>query len=198
MSKLKIDKLIIVEGKYDKIRLENIVEANIFAVNGFRVFNDKSIKETIKTLAKNNGAIILTDSDTAGYRIRVYLSEILVGCEVVNLFSPEIQGREKRKTEASASGLVGIEGTPDDLLIKLLEECVSCKETSSEIGYNDLYELGLMGKSGSKSRKNRLLNHLGIQKNISNTFLIRILNDKFTKDELYDYILRNDYIRKDV
>lgn len=192
MSKLKIDKLIIVEGKYDKIRLENIVDANIIAVNGFRIFNDKNIKETIKTLAKNNGAIILTDSDTAGYRIRVYLSEILTGCEVINVFSPEIPGKEKRKTEISASGFLGVEGTPDDVLIELLTDCVTHKDTFSEIEYSDLYELGLMGKSDSKSRKNELLLHLGIQRNISNTFLLRILNDKFTKNELYRFVLNSN------
>lgn len=185
MAKLKIDKLIIVEGKYDKIRLENIVDADIIAVNGFSLFNDGDIKLTIRTIAKNKGVLIFTDSDTAGYKIRVYLNEWLKDCDVINVFAPEIEGKEHRKIQPSASGLLGVEGLDDELIIELLKEYGSVKDKRTEITFADLYNLGLMGTDGSKKRKNELLKMLGIQKNISNNFFLRILNDKFTKDEFY-------------
>ena len=192
MHKLKIDRLIIVEGRYDKIRLSNIVDADIIAVNGFSVFKDDSMKKTLKKLAREKGVIILTDSDTAGYRIRVFISQILSGCDVVNILAPQITGKEKRKTNPSAQGYVGIEGTEDDILIKLLSEYVSDKEVKCDIMPSDLYQLGFIGCDGAKEKKNKLLLSLGVQQNISNNFLLRLLNQKYTKEEFYTYYGGND------
>ena len=186
MDKLKIDRLIIVEGKYDKIRLSNIVDADIISVNGFSVFKDNELKKTIKNLAAEKGVLILTDSDTAGYKIRVYLQKILNGCDIANAFAPEIKGKEKRKQQPSASGFVGIEGTDDNLLKNVLLEYAKDSRTDAQITFSDLYELGYLGTSGASRRKNKLLEFLGVQKNISNTFLLRILNRKMTREEFYD------------
>lgn len=189
MDKLKIKRLILVEGMYDKIRLENIVDAPVIAVNGFRIFNDSKMKATVLSLAKDNGVLILTDSDTAGYKIRVYLSKILSGCDVVHVFAPEIQGREKRKTTPSSAGLLGIEGIDDNTLYKLLSKCTDTVENREDITVSLLYELGYVGCAGAKEKKNKLLQYLGVQKNISNTFLIRILNSKFNRDEFINLII---------
>lgn len=190
MDKLVVNRLVIVEGKYDKIRLENIIDAQIIAVNGFTIYNDKALKETLKSITHKNGAIILTDSDVAGYKIRVYLNEILNGYDIINLFAPEIYGKEKRKNHASASGLIGIEGTDDGILRRLFSE-FSTDKVNNCINSIDLYELGYMGKEKSKERKNLLLKQLGVQRNISNKFLLRILNDKFTKEEFYSLDLKS-------
>ena len=186
MHKLKIDRLIIVEGKYDKIRLSNVVDADVIAVNGFSVFKDEEMKRTLKQLASQKGVLILTDSDTAGYKIRVFISQILSGCDVVNVLAPQISGKEKRKTAPSAQGYVGIEGTDDEVLVKLLSEFVSDKEIKADILPSDLFQLGYMGCDGAKERKNALLLSLGVQQNISNKFLLRLLNQKYTREEFYN------------
>ncbi len=185
MQKLNISKLIIVEGKYDKIRLSNVVDANIIAINGFSVYNDDKLKKTIKKLAKDNGAIILTDSDTAGYKLRVYVSKILSNEDVINIFTPQIEGKEKRKAKASAQGYIGVEGIDDQTIYSLLKQYSDINEVRNDITVSDLYDLGFVGVKGAKERKNGLLANLGIQQNISNKFLLRILNDNYTKKEFY-------------
>lgn len=186
LQKIKIDKLVIVEGKYDKIRLSNIINAEIIAVNGFSVFNDNALKETLKNLAREKGALILTDSDIAGYKIRVYLSKILGNVEIINVLAPPIQGKEKRKAYPSAQGFVGIEGTSDEILYNLLSRYSEDKETRDDIKPVHLYELGFVGKENSKKMKKSLTDKLGVQPNISNKFLLRILNDRYTLFEFYD------------
>ena len=185
MEKLKIDKLIVVEGKYDKIRLSNIVDAKIIETGGFSIFKNKDAKNTIKQLAKNNGVIILTDSDTAGYKIRVYLSKILGAQNVVNVMPPQIKGKEKRKQSMSAEGFVGIEGTDDKTLVELLSQYTTEKKPVGDMTVADLYAVGLVGVNGAKERKNQLLSHLGVQQNISNNFLLSILNERYTREQFY-------------
>lgn len=185
MAKLKIDKLIIVEGKYDKIRLSNIVDAYIIDVGGFAVFNDPKIKNTLKQLTRQHGAIVLTDSDTAGYKIRVYLTQLLGADNIINVMPPQIEGKEKRKPQPSAQGYLGIEGTDDDILVELLKKHATDRKPVGDMTVTDLYEVGLIGTCGAKQRKNQLLLSLGVQKNISNNFLLKILNERYTKSEFY-------------
>ena len=187
MDKLNIDKLILVEGKYDKIRLENIVNSDIFVLNGFGIFKNKTAISTIKKLSRNKEILILTDSDTAGYKIRVYLSSVLEGYKITNVFIPQIVGKEKRKTLPSAEGFLGVEGVSDDQLREVLEKFTTDIQKREEISVSDLFKLGLTGGDGSKKRKNQLLKSLGVQQNISNRFLLRILNDRFTLDEFLNY-----------
>lgn len=185
MSKLKIDRLIIVEGKYDKVRLENIVDAPIIDINGFNIFKDEKLKDTLKSLSEN-GVIVLTDSDTAGYRIRVYLSKILGGDKITDVFVPQIPGKESRKRAASAEGYLGVEGISGDVLKDCLKNYCSGNPMRSDIDTADLYELGYIGRPGSRQKKNALLKHLGVQSNISNKFLLKIINQKYTRAEFAD------------
>ena len=189
MAKLKIDKLIVVEGKYDKIKLSNIVDANIIDVGGFSLYNNKNLISTLKTLAKQNGVIILTDSDVAGYKIRVYLNKILSGCQIQNVLAPQIQGKESRKTTYSKQGFLGIEGIDDSTILSLLSQYSnSSAKKVGDISVSNLYELGLCGKPESKQKKNLLLKNLGVQQNISNNFLLNLLNQRFTTQQFYDYV----------
>ena len=185
MQKLKIDKLIIVEGKYDKIRLSNIVDANIIETGGFSIFKDAKAKATLKNLARQNGALILTDSDTAGYNIRVYLSKILGTQNITHVMTPQIKGKERRKAVPSAQGFVGIEGTDDKILYDLLKEYSVDKKPVGNMTQADLFAVGLMGAEGSKDRKNKFLSSIGIQQNISNNFFLNILNERFTREQFY-------------
>lgn len=185
MQKLKIDKLIIVEGKYDKIRLSNIVDANIIETGGFSIFKDEKTKNTIKNLVRGRGALILTDSDTAGYNIRVYLSKILGKKNVTHVMVPQIEGKERRKKAPSAQGYVGVEGTDDKILYDILKEYSTDKIALGDMNEADLYAVGLMGVCGAKERKNKLLISLGVQQNISNKFLLNILNERYTREQFY-------------
>ena len=193
MDKLVIDKLIVVEGKYDKITLENIVDADIFVVNGFSVFKNRKIKESLKLLSKGRGVIVLTDSDTAGYKIRVYLSKILCNEEVVNVFLPQIVGKEKRKERPSAEGFVGVEGVNSELLYSVLSEYQTKRPLRKEIDTVALYNYGFTGKENSKQRKKELCDFLGVQPNISNGFLLRLLNYKYTLKQFIELPINKEY-----
>ena len=97
----KIKEAIVVEGTYDEIRLSGFVDTVIIKTNGFSIFNDKGKLETLKTLAKNGGIVILTDSDSAGFKIRNYIRQYITDGTVKNAYIPDIQGKEKRKNQAS-------------------------------------------------------------------------------------------------
>lgn len=187
MEKIKISKLILVEGKYDKITLENIVDADIIAVDGFGAFKNKQRLETIKRLASQKGAIIFTDSDVAGYKIRVYLEKVLCGKNVVNAFIPQIEGKEKRKENFSKQGYLGVEGMDATTIKNALLPYVSDTINRNDIDVSTLFKLGYTGSVNSKQKKNQLLKSLGIQVDISNKFLLRILNERFTIDEFINY-----------
>ena len=120
MNRIPIKQIVIVEGKYDKITLENVIDATIIPCNGFGIFKNEDQKRALREMAKRNGAIILTDSDRAGGVIRSYLNSILQGTEVYTLYVPAVFGKEKRKTSYSKEGLLGVEGTDYKTLYNFL------------------------------------------------------------------------------
>ena len=111
---IRLDRPVIVEGKYDKIALKNIVDALIITTDGFGIFKNKEKCDLIRHLARKNGVIILTDSDSAGAIIRSYIKKIVSDCEIINVYVPELRGKEKRKAKPSKSGLIGVEGMSPD------------------------------------------------------------------------------------
>ena len=117
---IKLKQTIIVEGKYDKIRLANIIDATIITTEGFRIFKDKEKRELIRILWDKNGLIVMTDSDKAGQLIRNHIKNIVPKAEVINVYLPQIKGKEKRKTSPSAEGVLGVEGTDDGIIISAL------------------------------------------------------------------------------
>ena len=122
MEKLKISRAIIVEGKYDKIKLSSIVDGVIIVTNGFRIYKDPDKAALIRYYAQHGGIAILTDSDTAGFRIRGHIKGIVPKGDIVNVYVPEIFGKEKRKTEPSKEGLLGVEGVPADIIREAFEK----------------------------------------------------------------------------
>jgi len=123
---LKIKQTIIVEGKYDKIKLKSIVDANIITTDGFRIYNNSEKRALIKNIAEKTGIIILTDSDSAGQRIRNFIKNCvgdinLDGEKIINIYIPKISGKEKRKSESSKENIIGVEGIDKDLLIDVLK-----------------------------------------------------------------------------
>ena len=119
-EKLKISLPIIVEGRYDKATLSGYIDANIITTDGFSVFNNKEKQRLIRRLCQG-GVILLTDSDGGGKQIRSFLSGLLPKDKIYHLYIPEIEGKEKRKAQRSAAGLLGVEGMKKDVILKLLE-----------------------------------------------------------------------------
>ena len=117
---LSIAEVIVVEGKYDEIKLSSMVDATIFVTNGFSIFKDKKRLEMLRQMAKNRGVILLTDSDGAGLVIRDYLTGALPGITIKQAYIPMIEGKEKRKRQPSKEGFLGVEGMQEETVKEAL------------------------------------------------------------------------------
>ncbi len=192
---IKIKQAVIVEGKYDKIRLSNIVDAVIIPTHGFSIYKDKETAELIKTLAKTTGIIILTDSDSAGFQIRSRIRNIVRGGEVINVYIPDIAGKERRKREPSKEGLLGVEGIDDKLLIEAFRKAGVIAEERppvtdpirDRITKADLLDLGLVGGEGSAARRAELQKKLGLPARLSANMLLEILNVMYTRENFVTF-----------
>ena len=187
---IRIKQAVVVEGKYDKIRLSNIVDAVIIPTHGFMIYKDKETAELIRTFAKTTGIVILTDSDSAGFQIRARIREIARGGEVINVYIPDIEGKERRKREASKEGLLGVEGIDDKVLLEAFRKAgVLCEDKSPNIDpvtKADLLDLGLVGADGAAERRERLQKKLSLPKHLSANMLLEILNVMYSRGELID------------
>ena len=185
---LRIKQAVIVEGKYDKIKLSSIIDALIIEVNGFQVFKNKETIELIKFLANTCGIIIMTDSDSAGMLIRNRISQIAIKGEVYQAYIPEVWGNEKWNNKPSAEGLLGVEGLDKSHIISALKRCGLSSSETDKATYQfttlDLYNLGLTGKEYSKEFRNKVLEHLNLPKNISKNNLLKILGYIVTPEQL--------------
>lgn len=191
----KIKEVIIVEGNYDKSKLSTIVDATIIVTDGFMIFKDKKKCALIKSLASKNGAIIFTDSDSAGFKIRNFLKNILVDCKVRHAYIPDIKGKEKRKNHHSKEGFLGVEGVSDDVIRTALENAgfETLKETK-QITKADFYADGLTGSSDSSDKREELKLKLNLPKHLSANMLIDVLNRLYGYDEykkLIDDLFKN-------
>ena len=185
---IKIDRAVIVEGRYDKIKLSSILDAVIIETEGFGIFNNKEKQQLIRKLADTKGLLILTDSDSAGFKIRSFIKGIVPAETIKHAYIPDIFGKEKRKTEASKEGKLGVEGVKKELIIEALEKAgVFCEETEKtkkrEITKLDLYEDGLSGKADSDALRKKLLFHLQLPERLTSNALVQILNTFLTYDE---------------
>ena len=163
------------EGKYDKIRLQNIMDALIIQTDGFAIFKDKEKQALIRTLAEKNGIIVLTDSDSAGRVIRMYLKNIVADSSITNVYLPQMLGKEKRKSKKSAEGFLGVEGTDDEIIIEAFRNFgVTAAVTDKKrraVTKGDLFAVGLSGGENSEKLRRELLNHLGFPYMSANAFL---------------------------
>ncbi len=183
MEKKKISLPIIVEGKYDKNTLSQIFDARIFTLGGFGVFNSKEKQSLLRRIAKD-GVILLTDSDGGGRQIRSFLLGILPPDKVKNVYIPVIEGKEKRKTKASRSGVLGVEGMSRDVLERLLAPFVddggrvelSARNDGKMITKVDFYLDGLSGKDNSSERRCALCRHFDLPEDMTAKALIEALN----------------------
>ena len=192
---VKIRQAIVVEGKYDKNTLSQIVDAAIFTTDGFGGMTDKAFLGFLRSVAKSRGLIILTDSDGAGFVIRNRLKSALPKEGVLHAYIPDIYGKEKRKTAPGKEGKLGVEGMGRDVLLQALKnagaefengQAVSSKEPITK---TDLFTLGLSGGADSKAKRLALLKKLGLPEHMSANAMLEALNILFTKEELFEEIL---------
>ena len=196
MEKIKISQAIIVEGKYDKIKLSSFIDGVIIVTNGFGIYKDKDIVQLIRYYAQRQGIIVLTDSDTAGFKIRGHIKSIVPKGKIINLYAPEILGKEKRKTQPSKEGKLGVEGINVNVLKALFEKAGvkgEIKENPSPVTNLDFFQLGITGQKNSSRLREKLLDKLELPKLVSSKALLEIVNSRFSKDEFYEF-MENDEI----
>lgn len=187
---IKVKQAIIVEGKYDKIKLSSIIDGLIITTEGFNLFKNKEKLELIRKLSQNQGVIILTDSDSAGFKIRSYIKGCTQNGKITNIYIPDIFGKEKRKTAPSKEGKLGVEGIPAKILIEAFEkagvtadETENNKEKGEEITRVMLYDDGFIGRDGSEEKRKKLLKMLSLPEMLSTSALLEVLNSMYTVGE---------------
>lgn len=187
---IKIDQAVIVEGKYDKIRLSSILDTIIIETNGFSIFKDKEKQALIRLLAEKRGLVVMTDSDSAGFKIRSFISGMVKPEKIIHVYTPDIFGKERRKEHPSKEGKLGVEGIDNEVLIKALErsgiktgESEAKTPEGRQITAYDLYEDGLSGGKDSSEKRRTLTDKLMLPERISTSSLIKILNITMSYEE---------------
>lgn len=185
----KIKECIIVEGSYDKIKLSGFIDGIILEVHGFGIYNNKDMQKTIKKLAEEFGVVILTDSDSAGFRIRNFIKQSIPKEQVKHAYIPEIPGKERRKRVPAKEGLLGVEGIDEKTIIDALVRAGceidggTAEKCGDKITKSDLMRMGLSGGNESKKRRLELLKKLSLPAKISSNMMIDIINRLYSKED---------------
>lgn len=184
---IKLDRPVIVEGKYDVIKLSGILDALIIKTDGFGIFKDKEKQLFLSRLAKEKGIIVLTDSDGAGFVIRNFISSIIPPEKITHVYIPDIFGKERRKDAPSAEGKLGVEGVEERVILEAFEKAGVTASVSTEkrrkITNLDLFECGLSGRENSREKRRLLLKKLDLPQRLSTSSLVKILNNFVTYEE---------------
>lgn len=185
---IKVDRIIIVEGKYDKIKLSSMIDGIIIETEGFGIFKDKDKQKLIRKLAESKGIVILTDSDSAGFVIRNFITSIVPKEYITNVYIPDIYGKEKRKESASKEGKLGVEGVSVEILKDAFNKAgIGTSQSKStekkKITLNDFFDDGLTGGAESKKKRTALLKSLDLPERMSTKAMLDILNTFITYDE---------------
>ncbi len=192
---LKINEVIVVEGRYDKNSLSQVVDATIIETSGFGIFNDKQKQKLLRTMAEAKGLVVLTDSDGAGFVIRNFIKSCVDPKLVKHAYIPDVYGKERRKDKASKEGKLGVEGMKPEILLECLQRAgvnVNDCEPSEElqpISKADMYAKGLSGKSGSKEMRLKLIKQLDLPEHISADALLDILNATMSREEFLQLLI---------
>ena len=188
-EKPKLTTPLIVEGKYDKIKLESIVDALIIPTDGFRIFKDAKMRGLIRRLAEQTGIAVLTDSDSAGFVIRRHLAGIVPPGKIINVYIPDLPGKEKRKAGHSKEGKLGVEGMDSRLLLEAIEKAGlfegSTAHSRQPITKGDMYDAGLSGGPNSSALRAALINELGLPARLSASALPAVLTRLLTREEFF-------------
>ena len=188
----KIKEVIVVEGRYDKNALAQVVDATVITLGGFSVFNDKEKLAFLRRLAEKQGLIVLTDSDGAGFVIRNYLKGALPKELIKQAYIPDVQGKERRKRHAGKEGKLGVEGMKPEVLLSVLEragatfldgegENASLKDPITKA---DLFALGLTGGPDSAAKRQALLRKLDLPEHLNANGMLEALNLLYDRETL--------------
>ena len=179
-EKLIVPYPVIVEGKYDKIKLSSIIEAQIIPTAGFGVFKNRELSQLLRKLSQKSMIIVLTDSDGGGKVIRSHISSLIPKDRLIQLYTPQIKGKERRKEKAGKEGLLGVEGMSEELLADILKTVTEVKaenrENEPKITKAMLFEDGLSGGEESAVKRRKLEKLLGLPPRLSANALIDVLN----------------------
>ena len=186
----KIKEVIVVEGRYDKNTLSQVVDATVVTLGGFAVFNDREKLAFLRRLALERGLIVLTDSDGAGFVIRNYLKGALPRDQVKQAYIPDIHGKERRKRVPGNEGKLGVEGMRPQVLLEslrragatFLDEEDQSTAPKEPITKADLFALGLTGGTGSAARRQALLRQLDLPEHLTPNALLEALNLLYTRE----------------
>lgn len=190
-EKIKIHEAVIVEGRYDKIKLSNIIDAFILETDGFSIFKDKKKLTFIKKLALERGIVVLTDSDHAGFMIRSHISSAVPKSRIKNVYIPDVYGKEKRKAAPSKEGKIGVEGMSIEVILNAFEKAgvtVSKVTCDNPVTTADFFELGLTGGANSKEKRKELCAELDLPEFLSVSSLISCINNMMSKEEFVEKV----------
>ncbi|MCI9120972.1 MAG: DUF4093 domain-containing protein [Oscillibacter sp.] len=186
----KVREVIVVEGRYDKNTLSQVVDATVVTLGGYAVFHDREKLAFLRRLAEKRGLIILTDSDGAGFLLRNYLKGALPKEQVKQAYIPDVKGKERRKRKGGKEGKLGVEGMSPAVLLEALRragatfEAELPAEPGEPLSKADLFALGLSGGEGSAERRRALCRRLDLPEHLTANALLEALNLLFRREEL--------------
>lgn len=188
----KIREVVVVEGRYDKNTLSQVVDAVILETSGFGIFNDREKRKLLQTMAEKRGLIVLTDSDGAGFLIRNHIKGFVDPSLVKHAYIPDIPGKERRKAKASREGKLGVEGMRPQVLLDALTRAGATFEDESKVQISspritkaDLFALGLSGGAESARKRVELQRELELPERLSADALLDVLNALMDRDTLF-------------
>lgn len=190
---VKIREAIVVEGRYDKNTLSQIIDATIFETAGFGIFKNKEHMTLLRKVAETRGLIVFTDSDGAGFVIRNHIKSAIPGKYLKHAYIPDIAGKEKRKAAPGKEGKLGVEGMSREIILEALRASGATIEgeavtPSSQITKQNLMELGLSGGQNSGEKRRALLKKLELPEHMSANAMLQALNILYTLDELTVFV----------
>ena len=190
---LSVSEVIVVEGRYDKNTLSQVVDAVIIETSGFGVFSDKEKQKLIRTLAEKRGMIVFTDSDGAGFVIRNFIKGCVSPEYLKHAYIPDVFGKERRKTKASKEGKLGVEGMSPEVLINALKKAgatINGEKITSErrITKADMYAAGLSGRENSAQLRSELIKKLDLPQRLTADGLLDVLNVLMSREEFIETV----------
>jgi ribonuclease M5 len=190
---IHIDQVFVVEGRYDRNKLSQIFDAAIIETDGFGIFKQPEKMELLRHLAETRGIIVFTDSDGAGFLIRNRIKSAISTGNVFHAYIPDIYGKEKRKRASSKEGKLGVEGVSNQVIIDAVQRCgIEMTETpnpkGNKITKQDLYALGLSGRSNSAVLRKAVIQKLQLPEHLSANGFLEVVNLLYTTEELQDIV----------
>lgn len=187
---------IVVEGQYDRLRLQNVAEGQILTTDGFGIFNKKEKRALLQALAKKTPLLVLTDSDGAGKLIRSHLTSVIPADRVIHLYVPRIEGKERRKAQPSAEGILGVEGMENallyDLLLPYAVENVSERRVENPLSKTDFYMDGLTGAPDSSVKRDAFAQKLGLPAGMTPNALLAAVKVLCSYEEYLSLVERSE------